>query len=810
MWKRFLLAAALVCGCAGAQVPVGFISVTQSRLVDGNGVSVGSATVCAQAVSGTQALSLGLGGGGTTTTPPVCVQATNGVWSMNLPDGAQSSPLNATFAITGTDNVSGAKLLAGYMKVQPHSQTCTVVAGAVSCVANVSTDWCQAGGCNFDQLKPSAPPASLIVTGQEGRIGPQGIPGVTGPPGSITAANFLTGLGVQGKGVGQPLIASYGNGYMSSSAIWNFGDSICHGVGASDFDGGYDDNGAPNKGFAWQVDWNYSNVTNDCHSGDSASDMVRNRVYRHYSAPTTGAPVITVAIGVNDANSCGASEGCQGNYYHELMAALVHSATPPAGKVLGQSPGWSETGTWGNDNDVVPGVFRSTTQVGASKTATLSTTGGPVYVTWRAFSSGGGSANITIDGNAVGSIGAFGYVGQNVSGQVGLSDTVFAERYPVAAGAHTVTITSTSANLFSIGEIATTVPSLSVSPPRAFVSGVIRQYQGAKDATTALFDTQAKNLVTTLQSDGMYLSFVDVRSRVNVTTDYAGGTLPDGTVCIASGDIQLHPGQCGHDHMRDAFLASIQPVMTLPTRPAAPTNLSQYQNVNPLNLQSQTGLNPGLTVYSKGNNIFGMDLGSGSRGKLGGIAEGGDYYLRLFAPHNAAVSDAGNFKIGFCFFESTGLVPSLQSSAYCPVRIYYGGIIAPLIIGGLSAPADISQYNGVNGGGFNSSTGLNAGINLYHKDSYFGVDLGHGSGGFQTRSYAPTGSAISSCFYPAGTVPSAQGDFDCKSVLTPAGQTFSVPMSATGYSVGSTAGWSGTCTPPKAPVVTNGIVTACQ
>ena len=190
---------AALCLSAGAQsVPSGFIRVSSSRLVDQSGVPVGSATVCAQAMTPAGPLSVNVGGGGTTTTPPVCAQASNGAWTLNLPDGALSVPLNATFAITATDNASGDALLAGYSHVQPHSQTCMLSGGNVTCVANGSADWCQSSGCNFDQLTPNAPANALIVQGQKGNTGAVGTPGPSGntlagttsPEAYETAAGF--------------------------------------------------------------------------------------------------------------------------------------------------------------------------------------------------------------------------------------------------------------------------------------------------------------------------------------------------------------------------------------------------------------------------------------------------------------------------------------------------------------------------------------------------------------------------------------------------------------------------------------------
>lgn len=166
-----ICATALVCLPALGQT--GFIPVTQSHLTDSNGNAAVNMQVCAQAVSDdAKPTSVRVGtSAGVTTTSQVCANVNNGAWSMSLPDGSQSAPLNATWSFSAIDNLTGQNLLAGYSKVQPHSQTCTATGTVVSCTTNRSDDWCSASSCTFDKLAPSAPAMAVMVQGIKGDTG---------------------------------------------------------------------------------------------------------------------------------------------------------------------------------------------------------------------------------------------------------------------------------------------------------------------------------------------------------------------------------------------------------------------------------------------------------------------------------------------------------------------------------------------------------------------------------------------------------------------------------------------------------------
>ena len=67
----------------------------------------------------------------------------------------------------------------------------------------------------------------------------------------------------------------------------------------------------------------------------------------------------------------------------------------------------------------------------------------------------------------------------------------------------------------------------------------------------------------TLHSSGWKnVQYVNLRNYLNGTTDYASVpvTLPNGLTCPASTAPPLHPNDCGHQHLFDAYMATIQPI----------------------------------------------------------------------------------------------------------------------------------------------------------------------------------------------------------------------------------------------------------
>ncbi len=218
-YRIFALFSAMAALCLPFTIhaQTGFVTVYGSKLTDANGVAA-NAQVCAQAVDVTgKAISVKVGGGGTTTTQQVCVNAAGGTWSMKLPDTRLSSPVNAGFAFTATDNVSGADLIGpGYGFVQPTSDP--------------ASKWCTSTLCDFDNLPPmSKPPVgATFLQGASGTNGLNGKDGAVGCPVGATACNGVIGTTPTGNQyVKQPANTST---YTTSLNGWQYVGDATSGV----------------------------------------------------------------------------------------------------------------------------------------------------------------------------------------------------------------------------------------------------------------------------------------------------------------------------------------------------------------------------------------------------------------------------------------------------------------------------------------------------------------------------------------------------------------------------------------------------
>jgi hypothetical protein len=143
------------------------------------------------------------------------------------------------------------------------------------------------------------------------------------------------------------------------------------------------------------------------------------------------------------------------------------------------------------------------TASGATATSpSITTFGSPILVAWGASDSGGGIATLTIDGTAVDTLTSSGFNGQTIATQNGTTRSLFLKAYPVSAGAHTVRVTTTNASTFEIAwasaiPLPFTAAHTPVSPPRVYVSGVLKQKNDAISAITAAYDGIVRSVVTT-------------------------------------------------------------------------------------------------------------------------------------------------------------------------------------------------------------------------------------------------------------------------------------------------------------------------
>lgn len=195
------LAAALP---ALATVPLGYVSITGSNVVDSTGVPEASGTIYFAPVSNSgAAISYRIGGIGQALQSPVSAQVVNGAFTIQVADTMLTAPVNVCFSVTIVDNVSGNSILGpGYGCVQP--------AGSGTAVTGANA-WCTAAGvsggtCNFDTYTPNL--AALIQT----QYGPAPVmlagtatPLSTGAPPTVSLAGanpYTLNLGIPAGAVG--------------------------------------------------------------------------------------------------------------------------------------------------------------------------------------------------------------------------------------------------------------------------------------------------------------------------------------------------------------------------------------------------------------------------------------------------------------------------------------------------------------------------------------------------------------------------------------------------------------------------------
>jgi hypothetical protein len=202
--------------------------------------------------------------------------------------------------------------------------------------------------------------------------------------------------------------------------------------------------------------------------------------------------------------------------------------------------------------DPVLGVLGTKSNTnGNTASATIVTTGAPIYVGYKVTDSNGGVATVSIDSTIVATLNATGQNGAAIlTANAGTSSAIGLFRYPVAAGSHTILVTITSAtsgsNVFSLEWIGTVGNTSITGSPLVFAGGITPNGTGGTDVNALAYNGLVQTVVTTLQGDGLPIYFVPVRNYINVATDY---TTSD----------TIHPNNLGHTHLRDAFDSVINP-----------------------------------------------------------------------------------------------------------------------------------------------------------------------------------------------------------------------------------------------------------
>jgi hypothetical protein len=349
--------------------------------------------------------------------------------------------------------------------------------------------------------------------------------------------------------------------------LTGLGDSYTVGLGGSP---DYLDLIAPNFG---------GTETNLGVSGDLAIDIAWNVVYTGNSLWNTAGTSVdkTLMVGLNDADYYGVGSK-EVIYTQSLQAIIALMAIPRSDLVFGQDSGCVPTGTW--DNWTMPsanGMGKHSDTNGSVLTCTVTANSkGIIYVAYYASDHNTGTMAVKIDGSTPGSNATLtaGYAGgSNIESPNGTSQTYWLARYAgLTPGSHTFTFTVTSATGSSQLDnvVAWLGGPFTVTPQNltVYAAGVVYQQNNTNGTATAQYNSDAQTAIQQLQNDGLPVQWVNIRAYLNSSTDYNGGTpaapsMPSTartpgvliSTCVVSNDLPLHPGNCGHAHIAEAFIA---------------------------------------------------------------------------------------------------------------------------------------------------------------------------------------------------------------------------------------------------------------
>ncbi len=581
----------------------------------------------------------------------------------------------------------------------------------------------------------------------------------------------------------------YGTGNYAYAGVNEFGDSITAGNGATVTANGYANlmgplfGGGTNYGFA----------------GDRAEDEA-NVVLANTNPHYYDSPAATSLIGTNNFTYCGNTAQCLSNFYKATIASYSWLAIPNEYKIIfgTNTASVSNTGTWITASNFQSGYELSSTSPTSTVTWTTFSVSNSMVLAWTVNAANTATASLSCDSGAVTDTLAATAPSLSFNSLRGTPYTLtaFANIYTFPTNAtHTCTVTVTAAssgNAFNLIFAGTPPPitysaygSPTANGPRVFAGGVIRQNSDTNSAGTAAFDTQTQSVVSALNTAGLLnVKYVNVRNFVNSTTDMTGTltVLANGVTCPASTQVGVHPNDCGHRHLKDAFLAAAQPVGAATANPnpnfvrplainiPAATIDSMFSNFN----VSQTfgGTNLGTAGFS-----FLHSSGTAIGARLATVMSGQS--LQLYT------SNGSSQNISFCS-HANGTYPTLNSSFVCPFifSLAGSGAFAPgtMITGNIAAPMNISGYHTLNYAGLlPSGSTLAAGLSLlpsYSGSLAFGIQLGNISG-VSTDLYAPNGHPIGFSFYnPSSGYPTGQSAFTHPFYCLYTTCTFTVPVAA--------------------------------
>lgn len=370
------------------------------------------------------------------------------------------------------------------------------------------------------------------------------------------------------------------NGY---GGVNTFGDSITDGIGSTTVRQG----GSGSKGYAWQLINIYGAGTNYGYGGDQAGDTAVK--INNITPQVSNNFLTTIMVSTNDQSVYGSNSGLQTVFQNALSYSAAYAAIPDTAKLHfanGATQNGNCTFTSSNANawalEQRSGFVISSMQTpppvggGNSDGSHVSCTftlykSGPIYLAYLIYNGwfSGSTLSVQVDG---GSATVF---NTNPTGSTSITTANGQAFFPIlgripgpfTAGNHTVLITLGGGNTADAGELfwlgglwpasSNVTSGNNSAPPAVFVGGTPWQQNDTGEPLSGVYNGLIQSAIATLTSDGLPVQFVNIRNYLNSSTDFNGGTLANGIICPVSALNPLHPGDCGHAHLAQAFLSSM-------------------------------------------------------------------------------------------------------------------------------------------------------------------------------------------------------------------------------------------------------------
>lgn len=508
-----------------------------------------------------------------------------------------------------------------------------------------------------------------------------------------------------------------------------------------------------------------------------------------YSPNTEVNPLVTWLPSVN-----GPTFGA-GNYANGLadssrcwLAGLTYLSIPQQYKTNAQQ--FSTTGSWGNFSSYGGAMGITTTQNAASATTTITTYGGPVYLSYelRAVSTGtasGGVFSYSLGGTITGTATSAGNSSWTFAcgSLCPTSQAPAAIRIPATgslpAGTYGLSLNVTSS---SSANNPVTILGASTPPgksylsgnPTVFFGGQLFEQNNAQSAAVAAYNAQEMAIANGLFSSGLSVNFVNVQNYINATTDMANTLNPNASgqfkiTQAFEGAVQMAPNVTGMVDPR-AFGAECNTINGLGSLSAATVTGSPNITVNGLNLVNapdplgnvnQTIVLGGAPEAAPTSTI--LSVNSNTTATISANAENTNNGAFLQIGHN----DTANFQ------KAMAAAQTSQLGVYVPPHCMVAGLNKQdfVTLHGQSMATQLNPYNvpGV-------QPILNIASNFYADDPLYGINIGGAT------AFGLDGFEISGVAFPQGCMPPGP--------LNPGGLNCTFGVGQVGSLVGTTGSTS--------------------